>query len=392
MFGKPSCGKSTVFKAATLADVAIANYPFTTIEKNEGVGFVRVECVEKFFNTKCNPRFGYCVNGTRFVPIQLIDVAGLVPDAHLGKGRGNQFLNDLAQADVLVHIVDSSGSINERGEPVEIGSYNPSNDIKFLEIELDMWYFGLLRKGWEKFARQVHQEKTPIQKALFKQLSGLKVTEFMIEHSIKQLGLVDNPELWTESQLKDLTLTLRRLSKPMIIAANKIDLPGAYDNYLRMKKEFPDYMIIPCSGDRELALRIAAKHKMINYIPGSKDFEIIAELNDAQKEALESIKKEVLEKIGSTGVQEVLEYATFNLCKQIAVFPGGVNKLTDQYGNVLPDCFLINEGSTALDFANKIHSDLAKNFIRAIDVKTRKVVGKDHVLKNLDVVEIITSK
>lgn len=392
LVGIPSSGKSTFFKSATLADVAIANYPFTTIDKNEGIAFVRVECAENFFDVKCNPRLGYCMNGIRFVPVQLIDVAGLVPEAHLGKGRGNQFLNDLAQADVLIHIVDVSGSINEFGESVNTNSFDSARYIKILEVELDMWYFGILRKGWERFARQVKQEHQQIQKALFKQLSGLKVTEAMVEDSIRKLNLDDNPETWNEQNLKDLAIELRILSKPMIIAANKIDVTGAYENYERIKKEFSKYLILPCSSESELALREAAKHNLIKYTPGSNDFELIGGLNEKQLKALNFIKEDVLDKYGSTGVQEIFDTATFKLTKQIAVFPVSANKLTDQYGNILPDCFLINEDSTALDFAFKIHSDLGNNFIKAVDVKTKKIIGKDHKLKNLDVIEIITNK
>ena len=131
--GKPSCGKSTFFNAQTLANVEIANYPFTTIKPNHGTGYVRVDCVDREFNTKCNPRFGYCIESNRFVPVELLDVAGLVPGAHEGKGMGNQFLDDLNQADVLIHIIDVAGSTNEKGESVPALSYNPANDIKFLE-------------------------------------------------------------------------------------------------------------------------------------------------------------------------------------------------------------------------------------------------------------------
>jgi len=148
--GKANVGKSTFFKAATLAEVEIANYPFTTIKPNHGTGFVKVDCVDKEFNVKCNPRFGYCLDGKRFVPVDLLDVAGLVPGAHEGKGMGSEFLNDLNQADALIHIIDVSGSTNEKGEKVPILSYDPANDIKFLEKELDMWYLRLIEKGWEK--------------------------------------------------------------------------------------------------------------------------------------------------------------------------------------------------------------------------------------------------
>ncbi|MFH1439993.1 MAG: redox-regulated ATPase YchF [Candidatus Woesearchaeota archaeon] len=395
LVGKPSSGKSTFFKSATLADVDIANYPFTTISKNEGVGYVKIECVDKEFDKQCNPRMGVCINHQRFVPIQVIDVAGLVPDAHKGHGRGNQFLDDLRQADALIHVVDISGSVNECGEPVEPLSYDPANDIKFLEEEIDMWYLGILKKGWEKFARQIQQEKSKLSVALSKQLSGLRVTEIMVEDSIRKLNLDPvAPSKWIDDDLLKLACELRKLTKPLIIAANKIDIPGADKNYERIKKEFSDYIIIPCSAESELALREAAKHGLIEYIPGDNDFNIIAEdkLSEKQIKALNFIKENVIKKYNCTGVQQVLDDAVFKLLKYFAVFPGGVNNLVDSDGNVLPDCFLMPEKTTALDFAFKLHTDFGKNFIRAIDVKTKRTVGKGHPLKHRDVVEIICGK
>src|SRR3989339_1692098 len=195
--GKANVGKITFFKASTLADILIANYPFATINPNEGVGFVKINCVDKEFGKQCNPRMGYCTKGKRFIPVQMIDVAGLVPGAHEGKGMGNQFLDDLRQADVLVHVIDAAGTTNEKGEPITPGSYDPANDVKFLEVELDMWYLGIIKKGWEKFARTVVQEKKEIQIALGKQLSGLKVTEDMIETAIEELKLdKEKPHQW----------------------------------------------------------------------------------------------------------------------------------------------------------------------------------------------------
>src|SRR3989344_1881372 len=169
--GKPSCGKSTFFKAATLAEVDIANYPFTTIKPNHAVGYVRVDCADKFFNVKCNPRFGYCLDNIRFAPVDLIDVAGLVPGAHKGLGMGSQFLDDLRQAHVLIHVIDVSGSINEKGESVDALSYDPAKDVEFLEYELDMWYLGILKKGWEKLTRLIVQEKQAVHKTIAKQVS-----------------------------------------------------------------------------------------------------------------------------------------------------------------------------------------------------------------------------
>ncbi len=393
--GKPSCGKSTFFKASTLAEAEIANYPFTTIKPNHGVGYVKVDCVDKEFKVQCNPRFGYCINGTRFVPVDMLDVAGLVPGAHKGLGRGNEFLDDLNQANVLIHVIDVSGSTNEKGEAVNALSYDPVEDVKFLEVELDMWYLRNLRKGWERFARQVQQEHQPIERALEKQLSSFRVTEDIVKDAVRVLGLNrEKPSEWTEDNLKELAVRLRRATKPMLIAANKADVPGADKNFERVKKEFPDYIIIPCSAESELALKEAAKHGIIDYTPGGKDFSVKndSKLNDAQKNALEFIRKNVLQKYGSTGVQEVLDSAVFKLLKYIAIFPGGVNKLEDKDGNVLPDCFLLPGKTTALDFAFRLHTDIGKGFIRAIHVKTKKVIGKDHELLHRDVIEIITSK
>lgn len=392
--GAPNRGKSTFFKSATLADVEIADRPFVTIKANNGIGYVKVECADSFFKVQCNPRFGYCLNHKRFVPIELIDVAGLIPGSHEGKGLGNAFLGDLKDADALIQIIDISGSVNEAGEKVEPFSYNPSKDIEFLDYELNMWYYQILKKGWDKFARQVKQEKASIVKALHKQLSGLKVIEQHVEDSIKSLKLnIENPEPWTDKELMDLATELRHKSKPTIIAANKIDIKGSEKNLERIKKEFPNYKIIPCSADSELALRECLKKELIKYIPGENKFEIVNDdLNEKQKNALDFIQKQVLSKYNSTGVQDLLDSAVFSLLNYIAVFPGGMNNLKDKDGRIIPDCFLIPSGSTALDFAFKIHTDIGNNFIKAFDVKKRIVIGKDHKLTNLDVIEIATRK
>ncbi len=386
--GKPSVGKSSFFKAATLAEAAIASYPFTTLKSQEGIGFVRVECADKHFNTQCNPRFGYCINHIRFVPIKILDVPGLIEGSHKGLGMGNQFLSDLNEADALIHIIDISGSTNEKGELVKPLSHDPIKDVEFLENELDMWYYQIMKKKFEVFAKTT-KENQNIKKAFSMQLSGLRVTEDMVEKSIKKLNLIHHPKEWNDNDLKSLSKELRKLSKPMIIAANKIDVEGSEFNLKRLKEKYKDYTIIPCSADSELALKEAAKNNLIKYVPGSNSFEIIGKLSEKQKLALEFIQKNILTKYNSTGVQDVIDYTIFNLLKYIAIFPGGVNKLQDSSGKTLPDCLLLKENSTALDFAYAIHTDLGKGFIRAINVKSKQTIGKDYKLKNLDVIEII---
>jgi ribosome-binding ATPase YchF (GTP1/OBG family) len=391
--GKANVGKSTFFKALTLADILIANYPFATIDPNKAFAFARIDCVDTEFETQCNPRYGSCVNHQRFLPVEVMDVAGLVPGAHEGKGLGLTFLDNLREADAFIHVVDMAGATNEKGEPIDPGSYDPANDIKFLEVELDMWVWGILKKGWEKVARTAQQEKGAVVKALGVQLSGLNIREALVEKVVKQLGLDPMKPLdWSEEDMKNLATQLRKQSKPMVIAANKMDLPSAEEHLKRIREEFPDYMVLPCSGDSELSLKQAHKAGLIHYLSGDAKFEILEGANDKQREALEFIQKNVLDKYEGTGVQKIVNSVLFDLLKYISVFPGGVNNLTDKDGNVLPDCFLIPEGSTALDFAFRIHTDIGKGFIRAVDVKKKQTVGKDHQLKHRDVIEIITNR
>jgi ribosome-binding ATPase YchF (GTP1/OBG family) len=391
LVGKPSVGKSTFFKAATLAEVEIATNPFTTIKPNHGVGYVKVDCIDKEFNTQCNPNHGFCINHKRFVPIDLMDVAGLVPGASEGKGLGNQFLDDLRQADVFIHIVDLSGMTDENGKPTE--NYDISKDIIFLEEELDKWFLGILIKVWKGFARKAELEEDNFSQAVANQFSGLKVKEEHVKSALLKLNLPERASSWNETQLLKFASELRKQSKSMIIAANKIDTSQGKSNYDKLKKQFPDRIMIPCSADSELALREAAKLELINYVAGERNFETGNKVNERQKQALEKIKKNVLEEYpDGTGVQKILNYAVFELLKYIAIFPAVAHKLADSKGRILPDCFLLPPGSTALDFAYFLHTDFGKNFIRAIDARTKKILGRDYKLKHRDALEIVTGR
>ncbi len=385
--GRPNAGKSTFFKAATLVDVLIANYPFATIKPNRGMAYVRIDCIDKEFGVQCMPREGYCVRGQRFVPVELMDVAGLVPGASQGKGMGNQFLDDLRQADAFIHVVDFSGLTNSEGKPAK--DHDPAIDIRFLEEELDLWYVGILKKVWKTFARTAELQKGNFAELVAKQFSGLKVND----EDVKQVLLSTNldsgqPTKWSDEDVYRFARELRRLTKPMIIVANKMDTPQAHEHFERVKKEF-DYKMIPCSADAELSLRQAAKAGLIEYLPGDGNFTFLKG-NEKQKEALEFIRKTVLQAYGSTGVQKVLNTTVFELLKYIAIFPAGVTKLADSQGRVLPDCYLMPSGSTALDFAFRLHTDLGKNFIKAMNARTKQAVGKDHPLQHRDAVEIFT--
>ncbi len=389
--GKPNVGKSTFFKASTLAEVAIASYPFTTIKANEGVGFVKVKCPEQELKIKCKPNHGFCLEGWRFIPVKLLDVAGLVPGAHKGKGLGNKFLDDLRQADALIHVIDISGTTNEEGKKTQ--GYDPSYDIKFLEDELDHWFYNIIGGNWANIIRKIKITDVKPIELLAEKFSGLKITENMIKIAIKNCALSDDFPSWSDEQLLIFVRQLRKSSKPIIIAANKIDKSDGLNNYNKLRADFPNYIIIPCSAESELALREAARDKKIDYIPGSIEFsEKEDKLTDKQKKALEFIKEKILKKFREgTGVQTCLNHAIFALLKQIVIYPvENENHFTDSKNNVLPDALLLKDGSTAIDLAYAVHSDIGDAFISAIDARTHKRLAKDYQLKDNDIIRIMT--
>lgn len=391
--GKPNCGKSTFFKALSMKQVEIANYPFTTINPNEAVGYVTVPCACKRLGVKCDPQNSKCIDGVREVPIKLLDVAGLVPDAHLGKGRGVDFLDDLRQADALIHVIDASGGTNENGEPVPDGSYDSSKDVDFIPREIDAWFYGILKKNWDKFTKQIEHKGKELHKEIAIQFSGLKIDEDMVWQCIEEAGLDhERPGQWNDEQLRSFATLLRHKSKKIIVAANKADKPSSEAKIKSMQTQFKSQMIVPCSADSELALREADSHGMIKYIPGSSSFEVLADLNDRQRQALDFIRKNVLEKYGSTGVEKVLQSAVFDLLKMVVVYPvANISKLSDTRGHVLPDAFLVPNGTTLKKFAEKVHSTMADHFIGGLNLDKRKI-GADYVLKDGDVVEILFSR
>jgi ribosome-binding ATPase YchF (GTP1/OBG family) len=391
--GKPNVGKSTFFNAATDAHAEIANYPFTTIDANRGVMYVNKPCPCKEFNVKCTPHNSKCINGTRFVPIEAIDVAGLVPDAFKGRGLGNKFLDDLRQAHALIHIVDSSGSTDAEGNPCGIGKYDPINDVDFLEKEINYWLMGIIKKDLESVARRCEVEGKKIEPILAEKLTGLGIKEEHISSAIKALDLDrDKPSKWTDDDLLKFSDYTRKTSKPMLIAFNKCDI--ASDDFIAKSEDLikKDYIVVPTSAESELALTNAVKKELIDYKSGGNDFKILkeSELNEKQIKALEYIKGHVLKKFGSTGVQKSVEKAV-KMLDLIVVYPvEDETHLTDKEGRILPDAHFMKRGSTAKDLAYKVHTDLGDHFIRAIDARTHRIIGADHELKDGDVIRIVS--
>ncbi|HKZ93097.1 MAG TPA: redox-regulated ATPase YchF [Candidatus Bathyarchaeia archaeon] len=392
--GKPNTGKSTFFSAATLAPAEIANYPFTTIKPNRGVGYIRTPCVHEELNVQDNPQNSLCINGVRLIPVELIDCAGLVPGAWQGRGLGNQFLDEIRKADALIHVVDAAGATDSEGKLVKPGSHDPLEDVRFLGVEITMWLSQIIKREWPKMTRAVESGATDLYAQLEERLSGLAIKRTHIFEAIRKSGLnAEKPTAWSEEDLLKFLDALRRIAKPMLIAGNKIDLEPAEQNVERLRTS--EYPIVPCSAEAELALRRAAEKGIVDYRPGDSNFDTSKPegLTEAQKKALKIIREKILFKFGSTGVQEAINMAYFKLLNMIVVYPvEDVEKLTDHKGNVLPDAYVVPYGTKARQLAYLIHTEIGEGFIYAVDAREKTRIGEDHILKDRDVISIVSAK
>ena len=383
LVGKPNAGKSTFFTAATSATAQIGDYPFTTIDKNVGIAYVRKPCPSKELGLDPNPNNSLSVDGIRFIPIEVIDVAGLVPGAHEGKGMGNKFLDDLRQADVLIQIVDCSGTTDLEGNTVE--GEDPLDEIKFLEDELHHWIGEIVVRNWSRSARAVEAGEK-IENFLSERLAGLKFTREQVILSLRKAKISKPVMHWGSEEGLVLAGYLQEIGKPIVIAANKADI-SSKDNIGKLDKA----SAIITAADYELALKNATKAGLITYNSGDSDFSLNDEgqLNDGQKKALETIRQ-FLKKNGSTGVQDCIETAVLEKLDLIAVYPvEDETHFTDSQGHVLPDAYLVPRESTALDLAYKVHTDIGDSFIRAIDCRSKRIIGKDYELQDGDIIKIV---
>ena len=388
LLGKANVGKSTFFSAATETPVPTGNFPFTTIEPNVGIAYVKADCACKYFEISHeNP---LCVNKVRFIPVKLIDVAGLVPGAYEGKGLGNQFLDDARQAEVLIHVVDIAGTTDIQGQPVPVGTHNPIEDVEFVQNEFDLWFVNILQREWDKITREIDQKRAKLTDGIAKRFTGLGIKDYQVHGVLQKLNLISkNPKEWSKSDIQTFVKELRKNTKPIIIAANKADLCKDLD----IIKKISDTTVVTCSAETELLLRKASKAGIVNYSPGDATFSIVEnkKILPQQKKALDVVKG-IFSKIQSTGIQKILNIAVFDTLKFIVVYPvEDETKLTNKDGDILPDTKLLPENSTAKDLAALVHADIAKGFLHAIDCKTKQRIGGDHKLKNGDVIKIVST-
>jgi ribosome-binding ATPase YchF (GTP1/OBG family) len=395
LLGKTNTGKTTFFNAATLQSAKVSTYPFTTKRPNIGVAHVQTPCVCRELKVADSPVNSRCVGGWRFVPIELIDLPGLIKGAAAGKGLGNQFLNVAAQADALLHIVDASGGIDEEGKMSKPGMGNPVLDIHDIDEEIVMWFASTVRRTMKRVAKRVAKKRIPPEMALASELAGLKVDVKQVIEALKAANL-DSKDLsrWKENDFREFSQELRAISKPTIIIANKMDLPFADEFLDKITNEFKESMVVPCCSEAELALRRAEEKGFIEYVPGEEIFRVInrSQLTKEQLWALNYVQQRVLSKWLRTGVQFALNMCVFKLLGMNSVYPVEDERtLSDKKGNVLPDIFLVPAAATARDLARQIHSDLAKAMLYALDARTGVRLPSDYILRDRDIVKIVSA-
>jgi hypothetical protein len=325
----------------------------------------------------------------RLVPTTIIDVAGIVPGAHEGKGLGNQFLDDIRRASVLIHVVDASGSTDEGGNPVNKGAHDPLEDVAFLEREIDLWFASVFSRHWEKVSRKIALTNKNIFQVVAENFSGIGIGEEDVHGAVKDAGLdPERPRVWTEDDITSFAMHIRTRTKPIVIAANKADIADD-DQIAALQKGARN--VVPVSAGAELLLRKARDASLIDYVPGESDFSITGDVSQKQGEALERVRA-IMRRWGSTGVQSCINTAVFDILDRIVVYPvENEKRLCDGKGAVLPDALLLRRGATPMDLAEKIHSDIAKNYIYALNVRTNRRIAEDCELCSGDIIKIASA-
>jgi ribosome-binding ATPase YchF (GTP1/OBG family) len=384
--GKPNAGKSTFYRAATMADVEVGNYPFTTIDANRGVSYARTECPCLDRDHRCDS--DNCRAGKRYVPVELYDVAGLVPGAHEGRGLGNQFLDELTDADAILHVVDASGGTNAEGEPVEVGDHDPVEDIAFIETEMDRWLAAIVERNWEAVERQSRSPEFDIDEALTEMLTGVGATPADVAILLRGLSYPEDPREWSDEQRRELASAVRERTKPLVVVANKADI--APENNIERLQNKAD-IVVPATAEGELALRRGAEAGLVEYDPGDAEFAVESGVSDEQRAGLEQVRK-VLAEWGGTGVQRAIDTVVYDLLEHITVYPvENETRWTDGQGRTLPDAHLLPRGSTPEDLAYAVHSDIGEGYLHAVDAREERRISDDHELSEGDVVKIVST-
>ncbi|XP_077999773.1 uncharacterized protein LOC144452545 [Glandiceps talaboti] len=272
----------------------------------------------------CQPEYGHNYKGERLLPILLKDVAGLVPGAADGKGRGNRFLNDLCDADVLIHIIDISGQTNEKGEPVD--DYDPALDVKWLNEEIHRWIYDNVMNKWESIVKRPNK--------ILDMFTGYHANKSVIHAAFHNAG-IDTRELavnlptWNNQVVHNLVKEFIKIRFPMLLVLNKADVKTARENVLRFQELLPETSMITVSSWSECFLQNLQKEHHIKYEFGSEEFQIITNNEDQSdnnqitfqyQEKLDQISENILKVYGSTNVHNAVSMAV-SLKPPVYAFP-----------------------------------------------------------------------
>lgn len=349
---------------------------FTTIDPQRAIGYLQIPCACARYDLqdKCRPNYGSCVDGRRSVPIELLDVAGLVPGAHEGRGLGNKFLDDLRHADALIHVVDASGTVDAEGK--ETRGYDPSVDIAWLRSEITAWIKGNLMQKWPSIRRRHMAIKAAATDTLQGQFSGYGATSTVVNRALDRSGVKEPLENWDEATIDIVVAAFTDEKFPTVLALNKIDHPDADKNVAKIAQMNPN--IVLCSAISEVFLRKMAKQGYIQYIEGSEFVDTredlieggdptgggLKELDEKNKNRIENLKDMVLYRFGSTGVVQVLTKAA-EVLGLVPVFP--VRSMSNfgsaESRGVFKDCVLVKKNSTVGDAARKVMGDAPLAYI-----------------------------
>lgn len=334
------------------------------------------------------------------MPIELLDVAGLVPGAHEGKGLGNRFLDDLRHADALIHVVDVSGTTDAEGKATR--GYDPSVDIEWLRGEIVRWIQGNLMEKWGSIKRRHVAVKSTAVDTLQGQFSGYGSTSNIVARCLDRLQLKQPLEEWSDETILKVVNAFTDEKFPTVLALNKIDHPDADRNIAKIAKQQPPDSIVLCSAISEVFLRRLAKQGYIKYKEGAEYLDTredlieqgdpdgggLKEMDDKLSQRIENLKDMVLYRFGSTGVVQVLTRAAA-LLGLVPVFPV---KNIHTYGSagsgssaVFRDCVLVKKNSTVADVARKVMGDAPIAFVegdggRRVAEDQIVAVGKNDIL------------
>lgn len=368
LVGKPSLGKSTTLNSLTDANAKVGAFPFTTIDPNKATGYLEVDCACSRFKKQalCKPNYGYCRDGKRGVPIMLLDVAGLVPNAHLGRGLGNKFLGDLTEADCLIHIVDVSGTTNAEGKATR--GYDPIHDIEWLQDEIFRWILGNLTEKWGSIARRHVATRLTTLETLRQQLGGYSANKQLIGRALDLLPGLAPLQDWDNDTIEKVVRTFMEVKFPTVLSLNKMDHPDADKNVSKIILQHPKLKCVLTSSITEVFLRKLAAQNYIKYDLGTEFVDTIDDLgpesglkplDDKLRNRIENIRDLVLYRFGLTGVVQLLQAAA-DLLDLVPVYPvRNINNFGGLSGDsVFRDCVLVKRGTAVISVARKIMGDV----------------------------------